>query len=76
MTQSSPPGAPLIRILRFSDLKEARIAENWPTLRRLQADHGFPTGWLISANRRVWDADDVERWIEERRTRSSRRSAA
>lgn len=55
------------RLMRFADLKESNIVTSWPQLRRLVDDHGFPPGYLLSPAVRVWDADTVEAWIDERR---------
>jgi hypothetical protein len=56
----------LTKVLRFADLKELGIVRNWPSVRRLIDNHGFPPGYYI-LSARVWDADAVEAWLEGRR---------
>lgn len=59
--------APNIKLLRFADLKAANIVTNWPQLKRLVEGAGFPPGFLLSPGCRVWDADEIERWLNGRR---------
>lgn len=54
-------------LLRFEDLKRRGIVRNWPQLGRLIRDHGFPSGWLLTPNARVWDEPEIEDWLEKRR---------
>jgi predicted DNA-binding transcriptional regulator AlpA len=56
----------MTRILRFADLAEAGIVRNWPQLRRLIDNHGFPSGYHIASSR-VWDDCAVDAWLEQRR---------
>lgn len=56
------------RLLRFADLKAANIVTNWPQLKRLVDLYGFPAGFLISPGRRMWEASDVEEWLQHRKT--------
>lgn len=65
-----------IKLLRFADLKEAKVVTSWPQLRRLVDNHGFPPGYLLSPACRVWDADRVENWLQSRREASARNLAA
>lgn len=65
-----------IRLWRFADLKEAKVVTNWPQLRRLIDNAGFPPGYLLSPACRVWDAPDVEAWLESRRTAARQPSPA
>jgi hypothetical protein len=53
-------------LLRFGDLKEQGIVRNWPQLRRLVETQGFPQGFYLSANTRVWDDSAVEEWLANR----------
>lgn len=57
----------LPRLLRFADLKAAGIVKNWPQVKRLVERDGFPAGFLLSANTRVWDEADVAAWVQKRR---------
>ena len=58
---------PMTNLLRFADLKQAKIVTNWPRLRRLIDGYDFPPGFLLSPGVRVWDAADVEAWVQTRR---------
>jgi predicted DNA-binding transcriptional regulator AlpA len=53
-------------LLRFKHLKQRRIVENWPQLKRLVERHGFPPGIYLSPNTRAWPEDEVDRWLESR----------
>ena len=66
--------APTINLLRFADLKEANVVTSWPQLKRLVEGQGFPPGYLLSPAVRVWDAEAVDAWLQERREASKRRS--
>jgi len=57
------------QLVRFSDLEAARIVKNWPQLKRLQAEYGFPAGFLIG-RKRVWYEDEVEAWVQTQRDRA------
>jgi len=59
------------RLLRFADLKAAGVVKNWPQLKRLVDGDGFPPGFMLSANTRVWDETEVAEWIEARRSRDA-----
>ncbi|MBJ7410852.1 MAG: hypothetical protein JHD15_10905 [Phenylobacterium sp.] len=61
---------PATQLLRFADLKARKIVTNWPQLKRLVDNYGFPPGYLLSPAVRVWDSEDVEAWLESRRTAS------
>jgi predicted DNA-binding transcriptional regulator AlpA len=56
------------RLLRFRDLKERGIVENWPTLKRLVEQNGFPPGRYLGANTRVWTPAEIENWLAARPT--------
>jgi len=56
--------------MRFADLKEAKVVSNWPQLRRLIDNYGFPPGYLLSPGCRVFDADQVQAWLDRRRAAS------
>lgn len=58
---------PQIQLLRFADLKAAQVVTSWPQLKRLVDNQGFPSGYLLSPAVRVWDAAEVEAWLETRR---------
>jgi predicted DNA-binding transcriptional regulator AlpA len=55
------------RLLRFADLQDRGIVHNRQQLANLVRDHGFPAGWMLTANARVFDEDDVEAWLDTRR---------
>jgi predicted DNA-binding transcriptional regulator AlpA len=55
-------------LLRFPQLKERGIVASWPQLNRLQKNEGFPQGFLLGANTRVWTELSVEEWILNRPT--------
>jgi hypothetical protein len=63
-------------LLRFADLSARGIVRNREQLRRMQAEQGFPAGWMLSPNARVWDLPEVEAWLEERRRASGQGSVA
>jgi hypothetical protein len=53
--------------LRFADIKERGIVRSWAQLKRLQAEHDFPLGRLLSPNIRVWDEEEeVDPWVASR----------
>jgi predicted DNA-binding transcriptional regulator AlpA len=54
-------------LLRFADLRARGIVRNWPQLRRLVEAAGFPRGWMLTRNARVWDEADVDAWLDARR---------
>jgi predicted DNA-binding transcriptional regulator AlpA len=51
------------QILRFRDLKNAKIVNNRATLYRWIKNHGFPPGVLLGPNSRGWAEDDVLDWF-------------
>ena len=59
-------------LLRFADLKQRKIVTNWPQLKRLVDGCGFPPGFHLSPAVRVWDASEVEAWVQRRRDASHR----
>jgi hypothetical protein len=52
--------------LRFKDLKELGIVNNWPQLGNLVDNEGFPPGRLLSPNVRAWNEDQILAWLESR----------
>jgi hypothetical protein len=65
-----------LKVLRFADLKAAGIVTNWPQLRRLVDNHGFPRGYLLTPGCRVWDVEAVEGWKQSRREAAERAATA
>lgn len=55
-------------LLRFKHLKQRRVVENWPTLKRLVETQGFPPGRLLGPNTRVWTEAEIDNWIDARPT--------
>ena len=53
-------------LVRFKHLKERRIVENWPTLKRLQDKHNFPLGRLLGDNTRAWTEAEIDAWLDAR----------
>jgi hypothetical protein len=56
----------LTLLVRFRDLKARGIVQNYPTLKRLIDCQGFPPGFRLGPNTRVWRESDVEAWLESR----------
>jgi hypothetical protein len=56
----------MIRLLRFRDLRERGIINNWPMLKRRIALDGFPPGRMIGPNTRCWTEEEVEKWVKSR----------
>jgi predicted pyridoxine 5'-phosphate oxidase superfamily flavin-nucleotide-binding protein len=52
--------------VRFTDLVDANIVRNWPTLLRLIAENGFPVGVMLGRNTRAWVLAEVEAWLATR----------
>jgi len=57
-------------LLRFADLVNRGIVRNREQLRNLVAQQGFPSGWMLSPNARVWDLPELEAWLDGRREAS------
>jgi hypothetical protein len=57
-----------MKLLRFSDLKDRGVINNWPMLRRRIERDGFPPGRMIGPNSRAWTEDEVDAWINSRPT--------
>jgi predicted DNA-binding transcriptional regulator AlpA len=58
----------MTRLLRFRDLRERGIINNWPMLKRRIKDDGFPLGRMIGPNSRAWTEAEVDAWIKSRPT--------
>ena len=65
------PAPRLTTYVRFKDLVAANIVQNWPTLRRLIREQGFPPGKMLSPNTRVFSVVEVEAWLASRPTDNS-----
>jgi hypothetical protein len=52
--------------LRFSDLKERNIVNNWVTLRNWIDNENFPPGKMVGPNTRIWSEPDVAAWLDSR----------
>jgi predicted DNA-binding transcriptional regulator AlpA len=59
---------PVCVLLRFRELKARRIVSNHVTLKRWIEKEGFPRGFLLGPNTRVWRESDVEAWLDSRPT--------
>jgi hypothetical protein len=55
-------------LLRFKHLKQRRIVENWPQLKRLVETQGFPPGRLLGMNSRAWTEEEIDNWLSTRPT--------
>jgi hypothetical protein len=62
------PATPLMRLVRFADLKAAGIVRNRTQLAVLIDTAGFPPGFWLSDNVRCWQLEAVERWVAARPT--------
>ena len=60
------------RLLRFRDLKERGIIQNWPTLKRWVDARNFPSGRYLGPGTRVWTEFEVDVWLASRPTVKSR----
>ncbi len=50
----------LAKYVRFKDLSEMGLVNNWTTLRRwIKAGH-FPPGRMIGPNSRAWTEDEIK----------------
>jgi hypothetical protein len=58
----------LPKYVRFRDLQEAGICDNWETLSRLIEDYGFPVGVRLSPNIRAFPIKEVQGWLAKRPT--------
>jgi hypothetical protein len=58
----------LVPYLRYSDLVEANVVNNWTQLLRLIDLENFPVGIMLSPNCRAWRLDQVEAWLADRPT--------
>jgi hypothetical protein len=56
----------MIALLRYANLRERGIVNSWPQLKRLQQDHGFPLGRMLSANIRAWTESEIDAWFSSR----------
>ena len=55
-----------MRLLRFNDLKDRGVVNNWPTLAAWIEKEGFPPGRKLGPNTRAWTTDEIDAWIEGR----------
>ena len=56
--------------LRFRDLKDRRIVSNHVTLGRWIANQGFPSGFMLGPNTRVWRESEIDAWLKSRPTKN------
>jgi len=56
------------RHVRYTDLEQRGIVNNRVTLTNWIRNQGFPPGRLIGPNTRVWDEEEVQRWLDSRPT--------
>ena len=56
-----------MKFLRYRDLVEAGIVRNRATLGRWIKNYGFPPGFLLGPNTRVWPANQVDQFLAKRR---------
>jgi predicted DNA-binding transcriptional regulator AlpA len=74
MSQTSTGASKLIR---FKHLKERGIVDSWAQLSNLVQKHGFPCGFYLGSNTRVWRESEIEDWLANRPTtqRAARKEA-
>ncbi len=58
---------PISILLSYADLVRIGVVNNRTQLSRLTKGQDFPVGFLISANARRWQEEEVDEWIELRR---------
>ena len=63
-------------LLRFSDLQDRGIVRNREQLRNLINDFGFPAGFMLTPNARVYVEAEVEAWLASRRQASGQSRAS
>lgn len=59
-------------LLRFKDLKDRRIVNNWAQLGNLVEKYGFPAGFMPSPNTRAWFEDEVDAWLDAKASTPAR----
>jgi hypothetical protein len=57
--------------VRFADLKQSGVVNDYSTLLDYIERRKFPPGFRLSRKARVWDAADVARWVEEQRAKAA-----
>lgn len=57
---------------RHPDLVRRRLTSGWRQTNNLIARHGFPAGFLVSPQVRLWPIAEVERWVAERRAENGK----
>jgi predicted DNA-binding transcriptional regulator AlpA len=55
-----------MKLLRFKDLKERGVVNNWPTLLNWIGNGHFPPGRKIGPNSRAWTEDEISEWYATR----------
>ena len=60
-------------LLSYADLVRIGVVNNRTQLSRLTKSQNFPEGFLLSANARRWQEEEVDEWIELRRKGSASR---
>jgi predicted DNA-binding transcriptional regulator AlpA len=64
----------MTKFLRYPTLVARGIVRNRMTLKRWIDKQGFPPGFLMGPNTRVWPEDEVDAWLKARADeRASRR---
>jgi hypothetical protein len=58
-------------LLRFHNLKHRNIVRNWVTLQRWIDREGFPSGFMLGPNTRVWRESEIEDWLASRPTENN-----
>lgn len=54
-------------LLKFPDLGPRYHIWNWTTLKRRVVNDGFPEGFYLGNNSRVWGQADCDAWLEARK---------
>ena len=64
------------KYLRYRDLKDRGIVNNAVTLSRWIANEGFPHGFLLGPNTRVFSEAAVQVWLDSRPIENTRPQGA
>lgn len=55
------------RFIRHAHLVEDGLTMEWKQTLRMIEEEQFPPGFLVSSRIRVWDVEEVERWVAARK---------
>lgn len=55
-------------LIKFKHLQQRGIVNSFAQLKNLIDRHGFPSGFFLGSNSRVWFEADIDEWIANRPT--------